>query len=674
MAPPGIISHSAAGHGWVARRPAPRACAKLVRAVAQSRRSPTTALQRLLLVAVLLVVAVLLDARVPASEPQAEGFAAAPAPAGTSTPAPLSAAAIDALVFSNRYEKASQAYARLVAAAPDDPAAHTSYALFLAYTGDLAHAVDEARRGVALAPDEGRAHAVLCRTLDWDGQVLPAVVEGGIAVAKAEDDPLAHLFFSEALADRGVFDQARAEIQAANALITAATPVYVQAEAHREAANLANDQGQRLVRIDALASAEKLQPDWVERVAELATALFDDGDVDRAHGEFDRALALRGDDAGMLLNLGSEAMVAGDYDDARTAFTRAAQLAPDSVAAQEGLAQVAMGRDGDADSAAGHLQAALSRDPGDEAAAAYLLWLARDVWGDQARGRALIAEATAGTDDLRPGHLRTPPDPDAVLRSHQQRALAAVNKLREQAGLPPVRLDDRLDAAAAAHSYYWLFNQARPSQKGLGIHTETPGTPGFSGVTVYERGNAFGWHDGPMGEDITHRGAPELAVSDWVDSVYHRFPILRPDLRVIGYADASLAGLPIEDMEFGFSPGAGNPKPVVYPADGQSDVPATFDDNELPDPVPAGGPRVTGYPVTVTFPRYSDVRLLSFTLSGPSGPIAYTFTLPPTDATENSASLLPGAPLQPGARYTAHIDATVDGASYDRTWSFTVGV
>jgi len=111
---------------------------------------------------------------------------------------------------------------------------------------------------------------------------------------------------------------------------------------------------------------------------------------------------------------------------------------------------------------------------------------------------------------------------------------------------------------------------------------------------------------------------------------------------------------------------------VAYPASNQDNVPAMFVDNELPDPVPAGGPRVTGYPVTVTFDRYSSVRLESFTLSGPGGRVGAVFLLPPGDETENSASLLPAAPLTAGATYTAHVVAVVDGATYDHTWSFTV--
>jgi hypothetical protein len=191
---------------------------------------------------------------------------------------------------------------------------------------------------------------------------------------------------------------------------------------------------------------------------------------------------------------------------------------------------------------------------------------------------------------------------------------------------------------------------------------------------VYDRDNAFGWRDGPVGEDITHRGSPEAAVGDWVDSVYHRFPILRPDLRVIGFADASMLSLPIEDMEFGFSGlSPSHAPPVRYPADGQTGVPANFFDNELPDPVPPGAARVTGYPVTVTFDRRSVVHMSSFSLTGPGGAaVALVAVQAPSDATENSAFLLPAAPLVAGARYVAHIVATVDGVAYDSTWSFTV--
>ena len=182
---------------------------------------------------------------------------------------------------------------------------------------------------------------------------------------------------------------------------------------------------------------------------------------------------------------------------------------------------------------------------------------------------------------------------------------------------------------------------------------------------------AFGYPNQRIGEDITHSGAPDTAVAEWVNSVFHRFSILRPDLRVIGYGEANVGSVAIEDMEFGFAV-ATNAPPVLYPGAGQTQVPAIFVDNELPDPVPHGDPRTTGYPVTVTFSEADRVSMHSFTLAGPGGQALAAYLLAPSASTENSASLLPVAPLVPGALYTARISATVDGSPYVRSWTFTV--
>ena len=631
-----------------------------------------------------LFVFVLVLASVSASAPAAvaqrdEGFSAVQvSPSAQATGAagrPMSLAAIDSLVFANQYEKAEQAYSAVLAVRPEDAQAHAAHALFLAYVGDLSRALSEARKGVALAAADGHVQAVLCRALDWNGSIAEAVAAGRRAVSLSGGDPLAQLFLSEALADSGDSAASRAALDAASRLVDASSSAYLRAEVHRETANLAHDMGDATEQVAALYQAENEQPAWAERVVELAGALFDDDDVAKGHAEFVKALSLRGDDVGLLLSLGNAALLGADYDDAATAYGRAGQLEPRNVSALHGLAQVAMSAHGDANAAASYLADALRVAPTDLPAAAYLLYIARDVWRDEARGQAMIDQAVAAAQtDLTPSrHAAAPPDVDGAEAAMAQRALAVVNTTRRTAGLPPVQLDDRLGAAAAAHSFYWLFNQARPSQKGLGIHGETPGTPGFVGAGVYDRDNAFGWRDGPVGEDITHRGTPEAAVSDWVDSVYHRFPILRPDLKVIGFGDAVMLSLPIEDMEFGFSgPPATHATPVRYPADGQSGVPASFFDNELPDPVPAGASKVTGYPVTVTFDRRSAVHMASFSLTGPGGAaVPLVAVQAPSDATENSAFLLPGAPLTAGARYTAHIVATVDGSAYDSVWSFT---
>ena len=88
--------------------------------------------------------------------------------------------------------------------------------------------------------------------------------------------------------------------------------------------------------------------------------------------------------------------------------------------------------------------------------------------------------------------------------------------------------------------------------------------------------------------------------------------------------------------------------------------------------MPHGAPRTTGYPVTVTFSEADRVSMHSFTLTAPGGHALAAYVLAPSGSTENSASLLPVAPLVPGAVYTARISATVDGVVYARSWTFTV--
>ena len=161
-------------------------------------------------------------------------------------------------------------------------------------------------------------------------------------------------------------------------------------------------------------------------------------------------------------------------------------------------------------------------------------------------------------------------------------------------------------------------------------------------------------------------------MADWVNSVYHRFPILRPDLVAIGYAGVAVGPLVMEDMEFGCDAAAPPGAAVVFPGPGQATVPASFVDNELPDPVPAGAPRITGYPVSITFPPTVAVRLVSFTLRDSAGNVLATHLISPSVESENSAAVLAMQPLRPGAQYTATVTATVDGRAYSRSWGFIV--
>jgi uncharacterized protein YkwD len=572
-------------------------------------------------------------------------------------------------MFNNEYSAADGAYRSLVQRAPRNAEAHAQYALFLNYRHTFDEAHREAAHAVGLDPHDGLAAAILCRVDDWS-QLLPdAMASGKQAVHSAPMEPLAHLFLSEALADSGDLSGAQKEIDAASRLIDQRPSAYLRAEAAREQANLAGDRGDQHAQLSAFQAAHDAQPQWLYRSVELVDAELTAKDIQAARRVLDAAAGQSPDDVETLDILGEDAFFAGDTAALVTIWSKALALAPRDphVLDMHGAMEVAAKQDINA--AIADFQTALTVNPRDGQAAAYILAIARYIQHDEARGRAAIAAAVMAAD-LPHGGRPLVPNPDTASSAQAAHALDAVNAARAAAGLPAVALDAHLSASALSHSFFWLFNNISPSVADLGIHQETPGLLGYSGRYPWTRASAFGYSGPYVGEDITHRGDPAGAVADWVNSVFHRFAIMRPDLAAIGYGEGELGTLLMEDMEFGF--GASLPvTAAAYPGDGQKKVPTTFVDNELPDPVPAGQPRTTGYPVTVTFQPSASAQVTSFSLSGPDGSGLDAYRLTPSGETENSASLLPTLPLLPATTYTAHIVATVNGKVYDHTWSFT---
>ena len=610
-------------------------------------------------------------------------FPPIPTPPDLSTPTPKPVIALDvrqisavlrvaqADLFANRYSAADSTYTALLREAPRNAPAHADYALFLNYRNLQSLARIEAERAQELDATNGHVAAILCRIEDWSRRLPAALGDGRRAVKMAPTDPLAHLFLAEALADTGDLDGSQREIDAASPLIDRNPTEYLQAERQREMANLAGVRGDTSAQIAAFTAARDKQPLWLYRSVELVDAEVAAGDRAAAARVLDAAAMLSPDDVETLRVLGEDAFFAGDAAAAAAIWAKAQALAPDDPQVLDMAGEAAVAATHDINAGIADFEAALTANRTDADAAAYLLALALYVQHDPLLGRTEIAAAAEQpVAEARERAPAAPPDPASAWAAGAARALAAVNAARAAAGLGPVRLDSRLTSSATSHAYYWLFNVLSPAVVGLGIHSESRGAVGFSGSQPWDRATAFGYPNQRVGEDITHHGSATDAVADWVNSVYHRFGIMRPDLSVIGFGSAAVGLLTIEDMEFGFAP-ARSATPVLYPGAGQTQVPATFVDNELPDPVPAGKPRTTGYPVTVTFSLADAVTLSTFTLAGPDGTALAVYLLPPSAATENSASLLPAAPLKAGTTYSAHVVALVNGRRFDRTWSFT---
>lgn len=156
----------------------------------------------------------------------------------------------------------------------------------------------------------------------------------------------------------------------------------------------------------------------------------------------------------------------------------------------------------------------------------------------------------------------------------QQEALQAVNAIRKEMKLPPYTQDEHLSKAAMAHAAFTdRYNMH---------HEEKPGLDGFTGVKVRDRIRAAGYPSHPdiASEVISYRlemKGVTMCVRRLLDAPYHRSFWMHPGSMSIG---AGVYGQTIT-IDYAGSPEEGT---VVYPYDGQTDVPVLWTQRENPNP------------------------------------------------------------------------------------------
>lgn len=259
---------------------------------------------------------------------------------------------------------------------------------------------------------------------------------------------------------------------------------------------------------------------------------------------------------------------------------------------------------------------------------------------------------------------------DATASDGEIAGLVRLNCYRRLLGLDEVRMDPLLNAAARAHANFIDVNDA------YGHQQADPTAPGFTGEWVADRVQAAGFVYDAIDTNIEEvvsfasTGADAAQAIDlWIDSVYHRTPLLRPALTAVGVGQAR--DFDVVVVASPWEP-AGALQRTSLPADGQFGVPAAFDsDTESPDPSPRG---VVGYPLSVSvqgpwsgpFEDPHGLRLeATSTVTGPDGPVAYTLLNPGTDATlREDAFLLPDEPLSADTSYDVVLQGTAGGAPF----------
>ncbi|MEK6206975.1 MAG: CAP domain-containing protein [Chloroflexota bacterium] len=274
---------------------------------------------------------------------------------------------------------------------------------------------------------------------------------------------------------------------------------------------------------------------------------------------------------------------------------------------------------------------------------------------------AVAASATPEATASASSAASTPAATNATRSNDAAAMLRAHNELRAAVGAPAVRSDDRVTAAAQHHAEYL-------AQAGAVGHDETPGAPGFTGVSVQERLAAQGYTDATASEVAASSDSGTEDVRFLWDLPYHRLGLMHPHAIVAGWGHAEIGGHTATVGVIVFDFAAATPERVLSPTVGQR-VAASWAGNESPDALPAGAARPVGYPVMVVYSRARPVDLKSAKLSDASGrEVAITVV---TQIYERDyAAIVPVAPLASGARYRVRLELSVAGTDVVDEWEF----
>jgi len=188
---------------------------------------------------------------------------------------------------------------------------------------------------------------------------------------------------------------------------------------------------------------------------------------------------------------------------------------------------------------------------------------------------------------------------------------------------------------------------------------------------------AAGFESSGGGEIMAFLNDAAAAVQMWVDSVWHRIPLLDPAIKVLGYGNA----IGCDAIDFGPGMRTEPARVVVYPYDGQLGVTTAFD-GRFEGPMPPAP--ITGWPSSNPISVYAQE--LSITehrlfVEGDDTPISHVWLdsasalLPPSQQRllRNVAFMYANQPFLPNTTYRVVIAGTYAGGLLNERWTFTTG-
>jgi uncharacterized protein YkwD len=301
------------------------------------------------------------------------------------------------------------------------------------------------------------------------------------------------------------------------------------------------------------------------------------------------------------------------------------------------------------------------------------------------------ADAASRADGAGPGLLVYPAfAADATTDG----GLAQLNAYRALAGLSPVALDSASSVGCATHLQYLICAAAAGGGNGYLEHTET-GYPACATDGGAQAGveSDLAWGESESNRQVVGQSLGQ-AVDDWINSLYHRTPLLDPGLTKVGAASAQGYSC----LDYGATGNTTSVRalsPVLFPPNGTTDVPENFVGNEDPcptaptDPLSAASCPDAGFIVTANWYGWGTVggaaitAVSSATLTdtdiGAAVPLLTFYADnvsghdPAPGYVHDEIALVPEASLAPNHTFTVTLDATISGQTAAVSWSFTTG-
>jgi hypothetical protein len=261
-----------------------------------------------------------------------------------------------------------------------------------------------------------------------------------------------------------------------------------------------------------------------------------------------------------------------------------------------------------------------------------------------------------------------PPAPDGVSEA-AARALEIVNEARIGAGSICATMIPEINMAAQNHCDYYAAN-AGNSMCTADPHSEVMSCTGFTGMNPGTRMMAAGYTGRGASEVMAFNNDPARAIAQWINSVWHRLPILDPWTQHLGYGGAERC----DTIDFGRGTPAPEDTVVLWPYPGQTGLPTNFDgsrEGPMPPAPPTGWPSAT--PITV-YAQDMTVTEHVLTRDGDTAPIEHVWlTSAESNFLRNSIMMYANAPFEPNTTYRVKITGTYVGGMLMKEWTFTTG-